>query len=102
MQRLTWGWVMADGPVCGAGFLRSVLQGALLRGFLLRLGLIVTYNQIPLFVLPFRATLEKQPLPTNTSNRQLQPIATNCNYAEIHSAFDEATNGQGGSFIVKH
>jgi len=45
-----WGWVMADGPVCGAGFLGSVLQGALLRGFLLRLGLIVTYNQIPLFV----------------------------------------------------
>ena len=43
---------MADGPVCGAGFLRSVLQGALLRGFLLRLGLIVTYNQIPLFVRP--------------------------------------------------
>jgi hypothetical protein len=29
---------MADGPVCGAGLLRSVLQGALLRGFLLRLG----------------------------------------------------------------
>jgi hypothetical protein len=25
-----WGWVMADGPVCGAGLLRSVMQGALL------------------------------------------------------------------------
>jgi hypothetical protein len=51
VQRLTvkaWGWVMADGPVCGAGLLRSVLQGALRRGLLLRRGLIVTYNQIPL------------------------------------------------------
>jgi hypothetical protein len=36
VQRLTvkaWGWVMADGPVCGAGLLRSVLQGALREAF---------------------------------------------------------------------
>ena len=26
--------MLADGPICGAGFLRSVLQGALRRGLL--------------------------------------------------------------------